>query len=231
MTENNNECSICLTELKNSTEPFINLECQHRFHQPCLLQWIHTQYIESQLNTFSCPNCRTIHDNSQYVGLYGGSFVDSMIDPLKILFDSRAIKIIVSLIFLSILNLIFYFMAMIPDGNDQDDENIKNSKCMKKILTDFKIWYFIYYIFIIFMIRTLFKYYQETSIKKFVNTLAGINIGIFINCTSMILYYHTHPCTLFWQTYNINYPLIYFILVSITCSCSSFWLSRLRQNN
>jgi len=42
------ECPICMEKLNN---PSITLECRHRFHEQCLIQWIET-------GNNSCPYCR-----------------------------------------------------------------------------------------------------------------------------------------------------------------------------
>ncbi|RWS18222.1 hypothetical protein B4U80_00511 [Leptotrombidium deliense] len=45
------ECSICCDVVEENA--FVNLECGHRFHKTCIIQWF--------LNNQSCPLCRQNH--------------------------------------------------------------------------------------------------------------------------------------------------------------------------
>lgn len=48
----NGLCSICLDD--NSTTSLIKTDCNHTFHNDCILTWINTK-----LDNNKCPNCRT----------------------------------------------------------------------------------------------------------------------------------------------------------------------------
>jgi hypothetical protein len=43
-------CSICLNDF-DKTEPVVDLDCGHRFHEKCIYHWL----LKGELN---CPNCR-----------------------------------------------------------------------------------------------------------------------------------------------------------------------------
>jgi hypothetical protein len=51
-----NECSICLTEIKNKKQPFI---CNHSFHSKCIDTWMEQKQ--------SCPICRETKLNAPVV--------------------------------------------------------------------------------------------------------------------------------------------------------------------
>ena len=44
-------CAICIQSIEVE-QPIISLPCLHRFHGPCLIQWLST-------HTRDCPYCRT----------------------------------------------------------------------------------------------------------------------------------------------------------------------------
>ena len=49
-------CVICLDELISS-DTLIQLNCEHIFHQDCILEWYYTE-INKSSNTCKCPLCR-----------------------------------------------------------------------------------------------------------------------------------------------------------------------------
>jgi hypothetical protein len=48
----NGLCSICLDD--NNTTNLIKTDCNHTFHNDCIMSWINTK-----LDNYKCPNCRT----------------------------------------------------------------------------------------------------------------------------------------------------------------------------
>ena len=52
MNYQEDECSICLDELKNSNEAIYVLECSHKYHELCLNLW----YNQRGTN-YTCPLC------------------------------------------------------------------------------------------------------------------------------------------------------------------------------
>jgi len=54
------QCSICMTELKEDVVKLIN--CTHKFHRQCILNWGRTKSIKDSANkpAIKCPLCRTV---------------------------------------------------------------------------------------------------------------------------------------------------------------------------